>query len=393
MTTSSDVQPNPGDQQPQPDPNETGAAVQPQPQPQEPEPGPQFVDPDDTALAEAQAAVEAEEAAARGQQAPVAEPGKTGDQQQPGQTQKPDQQPTREHTPAGGQMIPPERFAEVLARVHKAELEAARWRGVAEARQQQPQPQGGPQQQPQPQQPTADQRLAAIQTKQDELATKFDNGEITYSELTKRTRELSNQEQAIREEVLLAKVKPAAQAQQPSDLYLEDRTEAIKADHPWIDVFEQVGTDIDWKYVRDRAVANLIDKGVDVMTPAGTLALREEAAVLMDQLGPTMLSAKATAKGIAIPGLQQPKPGQQQQQQPPAGQGARQQQPPLSPIAAIRKGKLDVEAGQPPNLSAMNGNNGDASQLTDAAIEAMSEDAYDRMSEAQRMRLLGTTDI
>ena len=285
-------------------------------------------------------------------------------------------------------MIPIARLNEELNKRHTAELEAARWRGVAEARgqQQQPQPQGGPQQQPQPQQPTADQRLATVHTKQDELATKYDNGEITYAELTKQTRELSNQEQGIREELLLAKVKPAAQAKQPSDLYLEDRTNAIAAEHLWVDVFEQVGTEIDWKYIRDRAVGNLIDNGVDVTTSAGILALREESAALMDQLGPHMLADKATAKGIAIPGPQQPKPGQQQQ--PPAGTGTRQGQPPLSPIAAIRKGKLGVEANQPPDLARMNGTN-DTSMPTDASIESMGEDAYDRLPDAQRNRLLG----
>ena len=392
MADNSDVQPNPGDQQTQPDPNQPGAAQQ-QPEPQDT--GPKFVDPDDTALADAIAAVQAEEAAAGDQQTPQVEPGQPQVQPQPSGQQQQDQQ-----RPQGGQqqqpgeqptMIPIARLNEELNKRHTAELEAARWRGVAEARQQQqPAPQGGPQPQPQPQQPTADQRLAAVHTKQDELATKFDNGEITYAELTKQTRELSNQEQTIREELLLAKVKPAAQAKEPSDLYLQDRTEAIAAEHPWVDVFEQVGTEIDWKYIRDRAVGNLIDKGVDVTTSAGILALREESAAFMDQLGPHMLADKATAKGIAIPGPQQPKPGQQQQQ--PAGQGTRQGQPPLSPIAAIRKGKLGVEAGQPPNLAQMNGTTGDTSLPTDAAVESMGEEAYDKMSDAQRNRLLGINE-
>jgi hypothetical protein len=397
MTTSSDVQANPGDQQTQPDPNQPAAGAQQQQQPEPQDTGPQFVDPDDTALAEAQAAVEAEEAAAGDQQTTQSEPGQPNAQTQPS-----GQQPQDQQRPQGGQqqqpaepptMIPIARLNEELSKRHTAELDAARWRGIAEARQQQqPQPQGGQQQQPQQtQQPTADQRLAGIKADRLALAQKFDNGEITYAELTAQQDVLADKEQVVREELLLAKVKPAAPAKEPSDLYLEDRTNAIAAEHPWVDVFEQVGTDIDWKYVRDRAQGNLIDKGIDVTTQAGKLALREEAAALMDELGPHMLGAKATAKGIAIPGQQQPKPGQQQQ--PPAEAGTRQQQPPLSPIAAIRKGKLGVEAGQPPDLARMNGTTGDASQITDAAIESMGEDAYDKMSDAQRAKLLGISEL
>lgn len=387
MTTNNDgVQAqNPADQQTQTDPANAGAAPQGQQQQQQQEPGPQFTDPDDTELSRAIAEVQAEEAAANGGQATQAEGGT-----QPAQQQGEQQGQASGDQPAA--MIPKARLDEALGKQHAAELEAARWRGIAEARgEQKPQPQGNGQQQPnaQPQQPTADQRLAAIQTKQDELAAKFDNGEITYAELTKQSRELNNQEQGIREEILLAKVKPAKPDQpSQSDLYLEERTDEIATAHPWVNVYEEVGTPLDWKYVRDIAFQSLMDKGVDPATPSGLLALREEAASVMDRLGPVMMADKAKAKGIAIPSQQQP--GQQQQQQP-GGQGG-QQQPPLTPIQALRKGKLDVQARQPPNLTQMTGTTGDTGLPTDAAIEAMGEDAYDRLTPAARNRLLGISE-
>jgi hypothetical protein len=389
MTTNSDgVTPNPGEQ-PITDPAADPAAaplVPPQPTPE-----PEEVDIDTQAVIDAQAAAEAEEAAGGGADGAIVDPGQQPQPQAP--AAPPQDQPQRtgqQRQPQSGEpvTIPKPRFDEALSQRDNALQEAAYWRGVAEAgRQPAGTGQPGAQQQPQPQQPTADQRLAEIQSHQDALAAKFDNGEITFADLTRQTRDLTNKEQAIREEILIAKVKPAAgQQQQPAaqdELYLRDKTDEIKTQHPWVDVYEQVGTVLDWKYVRDRAAENLKERGVDAYTPSGKLELRKEVAVLMDELGPAMIAKKAKAANVAIPGQQ---PGQQQQQ-PPAG-GARQPAP-LSPIALARQAKLATEANQPPNLSRMAGTPTDATTPTDAAIETMSEDAYDALPDATRNKLLG----
>jgi hypothetical protein len=282
-------------------------------------------------------------------------------------------------------MIPKGRFDEALSQRDRAAQEAAYWRGRAEANGQSGTPQGGSPGAPQPQQPTADQRLAAIQTQQDALAVKFDNGEITYSDLVREQRTLTNQEQAIREEILLAKVRPAESQAKPGgdDLYLQTATDQIEQAHPWCGVFNELGAAADaaWNFVAAQATDNLIARGIDPTAgPRGRLELRKEAAQLADKLGPTLIGVMAKAKGIAVPG-QQPTP-----------QGTQPPKAPLSPIAQARQAKLATAANAPPNLNAMNGSNGDPSGLpSEAAIEAMGEDAIGDMPEAQRRRLLGLT--
>lgn len=384
MTASSDgAQPNPGDQQ-QPDPAAVTPAAQQQPEPQDDQP----VDIDQKALDDAKAAAEAEKAAAAG-----GGDGKTVDPADPaGQQAKPGEQgdqgkPQGGQQPAGDQpMIPKARFDEALNQRDKAVEEAAYLKGRLDAlTPAQPlvngQQQGGGQQQ---QQPTSEQRLTEIQQAQDALATRFDNGEITYAELTKQQRELANREFAIREELLVAKVKPAADPR-PADansdqLYLETLTAELEQAHPMVPVLDKVGTDKDWNYLRDRAIDNLVARGIDPTKGAmGRYELRKEVAALADQLGPALVGDRAKAQGIALPG-QTP------------SQGGQQQPKPLSPQAQARASKLALAADAPPNVSQMGGTAGDPGGMpTDTAIEAMDEEAIGRLPDTTRKRLLGVT--
>lgn len=384
MTESNDgALPNPGDQQ-NPDPAAVAAAAAAAAN------GAQTTEEDDAddidlaALKKAQADADAEDAAAGANSGQQAEPGQTqpSAQVQSQQTEQKDQT-GQQQQPV---MIPKARFDEVAGERDQARTDAAYWRGRAEAggqngQQQQPGAKPGEQQQQQ-QQPTAEARLTAIQAKQDELAQKFDNGEITMSDLVKQRRELDTQEQQIREELLTAKLKPANQQQAPEgndELYLQTLTAQLEDEHPWVAVADKVGSEIDWKYVRDMAFQNLVERKIDPTTRIGTYELRKEVAQLWDKLGPAIVGEKAKAANIVLPGQQQ------QQSQTPQNLG-----PKKSPLALAREAKLDLAANAAPNVSAMSGTNG-GTGMTDAQIEAMSEDAYDALPDAARNALLGIT--
>lgn len=387
MTESTDgALPNPGDQQ-NPDPAAVAAAAaaaangENQPTDQD--------DADDidlAALKKAQAEADAEDAAAGANSGQQAEPGQTQPNAQ-AQTQQTEQkdQTGQQQQPV---MIPKARFDEVAGERDQARTDAAYWRGRAEAggqNGQQQQPGAKPGEQQQQQQPTAEARLTAIQAKQDELAQKFDNGEITYSDLVKQQRELSNQEQQIREEMLLAKVKPATDGGgEKGNLYMETMTHELEKAHPWCSVFDAM-QDVDevnaaWDFVEKQARIAVKAQGIDTSTEFGVYRLREEAAKLADKFGPSLIGDVAKQRGIALPGQQQ-----QQQQQAPQNPG-----PKKSPLALVREAKLDLAANAPPNVSAMSGTNASAG-LTDAQIEAMSEEGYDALPDATRNALLGIT--
>lgn len=368
-----------------------GAQVPPvQPDP----PALRVVDLDDKEVADALAAEQAENAATAG--ATDNQPSGNQAQQQPNQAQQQDQ---GQQQPNGGQraagdrqsiMIPKERLDEALRVAEQHRQNEAYWKGAYDARaaqsQQQPpaQTQGGQQQaEPQQQQqPTADQRLTAIHAKQDELAAKFDNGELTFADMQKQKRDLDSQELSIREEVLQARLAPRQQQQpQGDELYLDTLTGQLEQEHPWVGVFDQVGTKNDWDYVETQARENLVARGINPdKGTIGKYELRKESAALMDKLGPGLLTDRARAKGIAIPG-QQPQQQQQQQQQPPAK--------PLSDAALARAQKLDLRAGAPPDLSQMRGTQ-DAGVPSDSSIENMSDEEIGALPESTLNKVLGS---
>lgn len=390
MSTGNDsAQPNATDPtlQQQPDPNAgTPPAGGADPnrltftEPQPPE------DADDAELADAKKAAEAEGAAGPGE----GEAGAAGGDGQPAQPAgqaaqdptKTGQQPQQGQQPADSVMIPKARFDEVNGRVQQAEQAAAYWRGVAEARgvpQAGQAGQGG--QQPQPPQPTPEQRLASLHQAQDELAAKFDNGEITMAEFKKQERDLNNQEQTLREESLLKKVQPQPAPQEaPQNLYLNSLTAELETQHPWVQVFDQVGTDADWGYLKNLAIDNLVQRGIDPRQgDMGRYELRREIAELADKFGPALVGERAKAQGIVLPGEQQPQ-----------SQNGNGGQPPLSPQAQQRQAKLNLAAGAPPNLRNMGTDAADPSGLpSESRLETMTDDEIGNLPDSVRRRMMG----
>jgi len=336
------------------------------------------VDLDDLDLEEARKAAKAEKAANAQPQGDPSKPG-TGTP-----TQQPAAEPPRKD-PAETPMIPKARFDEVLDGKSKAEQEAAYWRGQAEARAQTFAPKGqGTEQQQQPQ-PTPEQRLAEIHTAIDALAKQFDDGAITMADFKRHERELSAKEQAIREEGILAKVKPAAAPAPAEDMRLSELTGELEEAHPWVSIFDQVGTEAQWAGIKQLAIDNLVGRGIDPTRGAtGKYELRREMAELMDKFGPELVGAKAKAKNIELPASQSPAP-QPHPQDPP--QPAK---PPLSAAAVARQAALDKAANAPPDATRMSGAQGpNAGVPSEAAIAAMSDEDIDKLPVAVTRKIRG----
>jgi len=273
-------------------------------------------------------------------------------------------------------MIPKPRFDEVNNRASKAEQEAAYWRGQAEARALQPQP--GQQTTLQPQ-PSPQDRLATIRTAIDDLAGKFDAGEITMADLKKQERALVDQETQIREEMLLSKVPKAAPAPAPqsgNELYLDTLTASLENQHPWVMIFDKVGTDADWGFLKSRAIENITQRGIDpTKGDIGRYELRKEMAELADELGPGLVAGKATAQGIVLP-------GHTTAQQQPARPSAQ---------AQARAAKLTAQAGAPPNLNNMRGTGDDPATPTASRLETMTDEEIGALPQSVRNKILGIT--
>lgn len=333
---------------------------------------PELTDPDQIALRDARAAAEAEEAA-----------GNDGTKPDPAAAGAPAQQPPTAK-PAGKSavsLIPKARFDEVLTERNKLAQETAYLRGQLDARTQ-PATANGTQPAPAPAQ-TPEERLATVRTVKQALAAKFDQGDLSMAEYETQRDALDDKAHAIREESMLAKVKPVAAATSPdgNELYLETLTVDLETKHPWVEVFDKVGSEADWAYLKSTAVDNLAARGIDPSKGAvGRYELRREVAALADQLGSALLTQRAQAKGVAIPGMQ-PAPAAAVKTLPPKPGAA-----PLSPTASARLAKFNTMNGAPPDLTAMTGSAeiGDPEQR----VEAMSEDEWKALPAATKHRIL-----
>lgn len=349
------------------------------------QPGGPDIDSDDLdarELAEARAAAKAEQDGGAGAGGEPA--GKTSDDNKGEQAQQGAQPGGNE--PAAGQegrepqkdqhaaMIPKQRFDEVLSKAAELERTNAYLQGrLAASQGQAPQQQGG--QQPSQQQkpaPTLDEMMGEIHTKQDEIAKKFDDGDVTFSEMQREMRELNKREADIREQQLLAKVpkpqyQPQQQAPQGDNLYLEQKTRELEQQHPYVEMIED---DSDFNWLVGKARTQLEGEGVRLdNTDIAKFRLRERVAQLSDQYGP-MLTGK-----------QLPQQEQQQQTGP-------------SATAEARRQKLQMQNEMPPDLSRVppsgGGNQGgEPGQPSDAQLETMSDDDIAALPPQVRNRMLG----
>lgn len=321
-------------------------------------------DPDERALWEAIREAEAEEAAAAQTQdgdAAAKDQPKAGDAQASG---KPG-------------MIPKPRFDEAVSkereRLEQAQREAAYWRGVAEAsRSTSPAtttakpdtatPSPAPADQPQD--------VAALRGQIKSLAAEYDAGTITLAEYEDKKGAL---EDAIFE-VRARSLTPRETAKPEADLYLQEKTEQVLADHPYVALITDK-TDLDW--LQRKAESQIAAKrseyeaqGYNFAKPGAreNLLLRQTMAELTDVYGPALTGKTLPPKTTAQPGTTKPA---------------------LSPQAKARADKLNLAATMPPDTSRL-GTTSEAGTITEADIEAMSEEELDALPRAVRDKFLGT---
>lgn len=329
----------------------------------------EVVDVDDADLNAAVAEAQAEETGATQQT--------EGTASQPAPAPAPQPAPQKEAPPVA--MIPKPRLDQALSEAERLRQENAYLKGRVDA--QAAAAPAAPAAPAQPQQ-TPEQALAAIDAATDDLAKRFDDGEITMAEFKREERKLTSQAIAIREQSRPPAPAPVQQVAD-DDLYLEAETAKMEKAHPWTFTIDQLGeaeAKPIWRFIEERAVQNLVEKGINPRAgKIGAWHLRNEMAELTDELGPVLAGPRAQAKGIQLPTVGAP---------PATQQPAQQQRPGLSPQAQARAAGLAKLASAPPDISTLHGHGGNVGGLpTDGALEAMSEADYDALPKATRDRI------
>lgn len=328
-----------------------------------PPPSGDDADADDLALAEIRKAAEAEGPGQDGSQGE----GKTQNDP-PAGTKQPEQGEGQQ--PQGGKpkAVPIERFEQVYNDRKRLQDEVARLAGENIALKSQTAPA----------QPTVNPKIADLDAQIASLAKKFDDGEITYSELKRQEREIDAQILAIREEDLVARAaqRTSQPAPQPvNDLTFQRETKRLEAEYePYLDLIPDAYFD---GFVSD-VRAKLAAEGITEIR-----ANSEELLLLRERIGQ---AAKAEAafwsqkSGKPVPTGGQTQPTQAQPARPAA-----------QPSPEQRLAKLAMQSEMPPNLGSLNRTGGVDDAPTEAAIEAMSDEEIAMLSPNMRNKLLGIT--
>jgi hypothetical protein len=263
-------------------------------------------------------------------------------------------------------MIPKVRFDEVLERSKTAERRLAEQAAETVLLKQQLEKHTGPAVNPE---------LGAIDQQIDELATKFDNGEITYKELKTQERALQNRRDEIREQDIVNRASARA---------VEAVPKAPAGNNGWLDeqtanVQEQYGAYIDAIPVHlfastvDHVKASLIAQGVKLDgSDKATAILRQKIGEYAKQEHDYFARASGT---VPIKPNGQPAP----QPRPTPGN---------QPTPEQRRAKLELQERMEPDISGMQRGTGSDTMLTEAQIEEMDEETIAALPAAIRQRFL-----
>lgn len=300
-------------------------------------------------------------------------PGGGGQDQPAGKDGKPQKDGQQE---PGGQetiMVPKARFDKVNRTAHELARRLERTEGERDALKdlangkgqgaQASQPAAAPEQ-------TPEQRIAALRAEQKGLAKKFGEGEIDADEWEDQRQALDDQIWSIRESGLKAQ---PAQGKTGSDLYLDEKTAEIEANHPVL----QTLTSEDLYYPTKYAMVWMEQNGTPYTKgdPRSILQLREVTASFCDQF--------YGQKASQTPGAQTP-----QTPAAPANGKGNGQQPQIAVTPEQRAAKLALAARHPPNLMQSPGTKqGGEAGLTPEHFANMSEDEIAALPQEVRDRI------
>lgn len=191
-------------------------------------------------------------------------------------------------------MIPKARFDEVLQRGDEAARAAAYWKGVADGRIN-PDAKGDGEGGQEPTE-TPEQQIEGIRSELFNLAEQFDNGDLSMADFKRKEAELEDKIEEIRQEQNEQSQQAAAkdtgdQRRSQVDLYLEERTNQIAGEHPYMSMLDDFQTNevsaTRLSILNADARASLKQEGVELGDDArSTLVLRQRIADLSDKYGP-----------------------------------------------------------------------------------------------------------
>lgn len=275
-------------------------------------------------------------------------------------------------------MIPQARLNEVLARVRKAEADAAYWKGIADARAQMvaagaqlaDAPQAGSAAPHSP--PTAADVQALIVAEQQKLidaATRFDQGEITFSDFTKVQIDVGNEIGRLR-----GTLERPVQTSGIADQHLEQAlTQRLEAQYPWSKVLplQELQVLARMVFAGAESAGSPIQSGT-----AGNMRLRTEVAKLAQMYGP-MWHPDWVSK-VPAPALPQPAQAAQPPRQP-------------APTGALPgMDKLAAAAAHPPDTSGIGTGAPPQTGLSNAQIMSLTAEDWAQLPPVTRARLLET---
>ena len=274
-------------------------------------------------------------------------------------------------------MIPKTRFDEAVgqerARTEEAMRAASYWKGVSDASGQKGSAPGQPEGPDQPEQKTPETVIAEERAKLAELATKYDDGDISTADFEKERAEIDDRIwEARRSQITPEPKEEPAKVEPGEDLYLDQLTAELEGKHPF--TREIPDNDPRWNTLQQEALRALESEGV-LLPPGdrGKFVLRQRMAELTDHYGPLW-----TGKT-----LEDLKGETSDSEETPSGD----EKPAMSPEAQARADKLALADNHPPDTSKV-GSSGDSETVTDAAIEAMSDDQIAALPESERRRIL-----
>lgn len=341
-------------------------ATQEEPPPAEPQQAQAELTPDEIDYQEALAALKAEQTAPA-----VTAPPKPEIADKPAETPPQEGQPTEEAKP--GVVIPKARFDEVLRERDEAKSQAAYLKGIVDAnKEMRTQPTSTVTEgKTAPPAKTIPEILAAIDAVKLDLAKKYDDGELTYSQLMAEQVKLDNQAFTIREESLringeriTAEARDAAKREAIGEK-LDDHAVRMDQEHPSLLALPQDGNAPEWGFLREKAVQELAKEGVVLRDndSRSMMLFRERMATLADRFFPVE-AAPAQAVSQQPPTVLKPSLGKQ------------------------RLAKIETSHQQPPDTGRL-GSSGTKQELTDSQILGMSDDQIAALPDATRARIKG----